>query len=115
MRAVEGEVFDVAVDIRRGSPTFGKWVGEILSETNFRQLFVPAGFLHAFCVLSETAQIEYKCTRLYSRGDEIAVRWNDPELAIAWPIGDPFLSEKDAAAPFLRDILDKLPSYEAQP
>lgn len=115
VRAVEGEVFDVAVDIRRGSPTFGKWVGERLSESNFRQLFVPAGFLHGFCVLSESAQIEYKCTRLYSRGDEIAVRWDDPDIAIAWPIAAPLLSEKDAAAPFLRDILDQLPAYEPQP
>lgn len=115
VRAVEGEIFDVAVDLRRGSPTFGKWVGEILSADNFRQLYVPAGFLHGFCVLSETAQIEYKCTHFYSRADELSVVWNDPDLAIAWPIADPLLSEKDAAAPRLRDLMDRLPAYSAEP
>ena len=114
LRAVEGEIFDVAVDIRRGSPTFGKWVGEILSESNFRQLYVPPGFLHGFCVLTESAQLEYKCTRFYSVGDEISVVYNDPDLGIAWPLkAEPLLSAKDAAAPRLRDILDLLPAYEA--
>ena len=111
VRVTRGAVFDVAVDIRRGSPTFGKWVGEILSESNFRQLYVPAGFLHGFCVLSETAQIEYKCTAFYSRADELSVVWNDPELAIAWPVQNPLLSAKDAAAPRLRDLLAVLPPY----
>lgn len=111
VRAIEGEIFDVAVDIRVGSPTFGKWVGEILSESNFRQLYVPPGFLHGFCVVTQTAQIEYKCTRFYSRGGEIEVAWNDPDLAIAWPVTDPLLSAKDANAPRLRDISDLLPSY----
>lgn len=114
VRAVEGEIFDVAVDIRRGSPTFGKWVGEILSESNYRQLYVPAGFLHGFCVLSETAQIEYKCTAFYSRADELSVVWNDPDLAIAWPLQEPLLSAKDAAAPRLRDLTDLLPPYRPQ-
>lgn len=113
VRAVEGEIFDVAVDMRRGSPTFGKWVGEILSESNFRQLYIPAGFLHGFCVLSDSAQIEYKCTRLYSQGNELSVIWNDPEIGITWPISAPLLSAKDAAAPRLRDILDLLPPFVA--
>ncbi len=111
VRAVEGEIFDVAVDIRRGSPTFGKWVGEILSDSNYRQLYVPAGFLHGFCVLSETAQIEYKCTNFYSRENELSVVWNDPDLAIDWPLADPLLSAKDAAAPRLRDLGDLLPEF----
>lgn len=115
VRAVEGEIFDVAVDIRRGSPTFGKWVGEILSAENFRQLYVPAGFLHGFCVLSETAQIEYKCTHFYSRGNELSVLWNDPDLAIAWPLAEPLLSAKDAAAPRLRELMELLPTADPAP
>lgn len=115
VRAIEGEVFDVAVDIRVGSPTFGKWVGEILSDSNFRQLYVPPGFLHGFCVTSESAQIAYKCTSFYSRGGEIEVAWNDPDIGIDWPVADPLLSPKDAAARRLREILDLLPPFEAQP
>jgi dTDP-4-dehydrorhamnose 3,5-epimerase len=111
VRAVEGEIFDVAVDIRRGSPTFGRWVGEVLSAENFRQLYVPPGFVHGFCVLSETAQVEYKCTDYYAPGDELSVVWDDPEIGIDWPIGTPVLSAKDAAAPRLSEILDLLPTY----
>jgi dTDP-4-dehydrorhamnose 3,5-epimerase len=115
IRAVEGEIWDVAVDVRRGSPTFGRWVGEYLSADNFRQLYVPPGFLHGFCVLSETAQVEYKCTDIYVPGDEQSVVWNDPELAIDWPIAAPLLSTKDEKAPRLRDIFDDLPIFGESP
>jgi dTDP-4-dehydrorhamnose 3,5-epimerase len=113
VRAVEGEIFDVAVDIRRGSPTFGRWVGERLSAENFRQLWVPAGFAHGFCVLSSLAQVEYKCTDFYRRDDELAVAWDDPEIAIDWPVRDPLLSPKDRAAKRLAEILHDLPIYGA--
>jgi dTDP-4-dehydrorhamnose 3,5-epimerase len=112
VRAVEGEMFDVAVDVRRGSPTFGRWVGALLSGDNFRQLWIPPGFAHGFCVLSERVHVEYKCTDFYDRADEIAVAWNDPEIGVAWPISEPVLSAKDAAAPRLATILDRLPRYE---
>jgi dTDP-4-dehydrorhamnose 3,5-epimerase len=108
VRAVRGEVFDVAVDIRRRSPTFGKWVSTVLSEENFRQIFVPPGFAHGFCVLSEIAEIEYKCTDFYFREDEVGIRWDDPALAIPWPIREPLLSPKDAALPLLEDLEQKL-------
>lgn len=109
VRCIEGEIWDVAVDVRRKSPTFGQWVGYELTEDNFRQLYVPEGFLHGFCVLSDTAQVEYKCTDFYSAEDELSVIWNDPDLAIDWPIDDPVLSAKDAAAPSLQDVFDRLP------
>ncbi len=115
VRAVEGEIFDVAVDVRRGSPTFGKWVGETLSAENFRQLYVPSGFVHGFCVLSESAQVEYKVTDFYDREDEYGIIWNDPDINIDWPIQEPLLSDRDRAAPSLRDIEDRLPVYEPSP
>lgn len=96
--AVEGEVFDVAVDIRRGSPTFGRWVGARLSSDNKHQLWLPAGFAHGFCVLSEHATFAYKCTEYYSPDDEVSVLWSDPEIGIEWPLADPVLSAKDARA-----------------
>jgi dTDP-4-dehydrorhamnose 3,5-epimerase len=108
VRVVEGEIFDVAVDIRRGSPTFGRWVGAVLSAENFRQCYVPPGFAHGFCVTSESAQVEYKCTDLYDPTDEIGFVWNDPDVGIAWPIGTPILSGKDRAAPRLRDLIEQL-------
>jgi dTDP-4-dehydrorhamnose 3,5-epimerase len=111
VRAVEGEMFDVAVDIRRGSPTFSKWVGVTLSGENFRQFYIPPGFAHGFCVLSERVHVEYKCTDFYNREDEFGVAWNDPEIGIAWPITEPALSAKDAAAPRLDKILDRLPVF----
>jgi dTDP-4-dehydrorhamnose 3,5-epimerase len=111
VRAVEGEMFDVAVDVRRGSPSFGRWVGALLSGDNFRQLWIPPGFAHGFCVLSERVHVEYKCTDFYDKGDEITVAWNDPEIAVAWPISEPVLSSKDAAAPPLAAVLDHLPRY----
>lgn len=112
VRAVAGAIFDVAVDIRRGSPTFGRWVGAELSAENHRQLWIPAGFAHGFCVLGDGAQVAYKCTDFYDAGDEIGVLWNDPEIAIEWPIADPLLSPKDAAASRLRDLGDRLPSWQ---
>jgi dTDP-4-dehydrorhamnose 3,5-epimerase len=104
-------MFDVAVDVRRGSPSFGRWVGALLSGDNFRQLWIPPGFAHGFCVLSERVHVEYKCTDFYDKGDEITVAWNDPEIAVAWPISEPVLSSKDAAAPPLAAVLDHLPRY----
>lgn len=106
VRAVVGRVFDVAVDIRRGSPTFGKWVGVELSAQNKRQLWIPEGFAHGFYVLSEWAEIVYKATNLYAPEWDRSIRWDDPEIGIAWPLLDgqpPLLSEKDANAPLLRE------------
>lgn len=111
VRAILGEIFDVAVDIQPGSPTFGRWVGETLSGDNFRQLWIPPGFAHGFCVLSETAHVQYKCTTLYDREDEVGILWNDPEIGIAWPVESPLLSPKDEAAPRLAEILHKLTEY----
>lgn len=102
IRAVRGEIFDVAVDVRPGSATFGRWVGVRLSETDFRQLFVPPGFLHGFCVLSEEAEVEYKCTEPYDRADEIGARWDS--AGIDWPVKEPLLSPRDAALPPLADL-----------
>lgn len=112
VRCVEGEIFDVAVDIRRGSPTFGRWAGATLSAESFHQLWVPPGFAHGFCVTSEVAQVEYKCTALYDPTDELVVAWNDPDLAIAWPLaGEPRLSARDRAAPRLADVFERLPFH----
>lgn len=107
-----GSVFDVAVDVRRGSPTFGQWLGTELSSENKRQLWIPAGFAHGFCVLSETADFVYKCTELYAPEAERAIAWNDPDIGIAWPISAPLLSKKDASAPRLRGA-PVLPSFDA--
>lgn len=97
VQVLEGEVVDVAVDIRRGSPTFGQWVSETLSEANHRQLYVPPGFAHGFCVASERARVIYKCTEVYRPDDEYGVLWSDTTLAIDWPLSAPLLSAKDAA------------------
>ena len=98
-----GAVFDVAVDIRKSSPTFGKWFGTELNETNCKQMWIPTGFAHGFLVLSDVADFLYKCTDVYVPEADASLLWNDPELAIAWPVKDPLLSKKDAAAPKLRD------------
>jgi dTDP-4-dehydrorhamnose 3,5-epimerase len=108
VRVVQGEIFDVAIDIRPGSTTFGKWEGARLSAENFRQIFIPPGFAHGFCVLSETAEVEYKCTDLYDRADEIGVRWNS--VGIHWPIANPLLSPKDGALPTLAEVRKVLES-----
>jgi dTDP-4-dehydrorhamnose 3,5-epimerase len=104
VRAVEGEMFDVAVDIRRGSATFGRWVGVRLSGENFQQLYVPPGFVHGFCVLSAVVHVEYKCTDFYDAEDEIGLAWNDPDVGIEWPIRDPTISAKDRLLPALKDL-----------
>ena len=96
LQVLQGEVFDVAVDIRRSSPTFGKWHGLNLSAENKRQFYVPPGFAHGFLVLSETALFHYKCTEFYSPQNELAIRWNDPDIGIEWPIKEPLLSDRDA-------------------
>jgi dTDP-4-dehydrorhamnose 3,5-epimerase len=104
VRAVEGEMFDVAVDIRPASPGFGRWVGFVLSGANYRQLWIPPGFAHGFCVLSERVHVEYKCTEFYDRDDEIAIAWNDPQVGIEWPVREPILSPKDAGARTLAEL-----------
>jgi len=104
VRAVAGEVFDVAVDVRRGSPTYGCWVGEVLSAANKRQMWIPVGFAHGFLVLSETAEFLYKTTDYWAPEHERAVAWNDPAIGIRWPLaGEPVLSGKDRAAPVLAE------------
>jgi dTDP-4-dehydrorhamnose 3,5-epimerase len=100
---LSGKVFDVAVDIRRRSPTFGKWLGIMLSSEKKKGIYIPPDFAHGFCVLSEEAEIFYKCTEFYSPENERTIRWDDPELSIEWPIKNPILSEKDSAAPLLKD------------
>ncbi|MDE2330204.1 MAG: dTDP-4-dehydrorhamnose 3,5-epimerase [Bradyrhizobium sp.] len=107
---MRGCVLDVALDVRRGSPTFGRHVAVELNDDNRRQLWVPRGFAHGFVVLSETADFAYKCDNNYSPDHEIVVRWNDPELAIEWGVSSPFLSARDAAAPLLKDV-SNLPIY----
>lgn len=101
---LEGSVFDVAVDVRTDSTTFGEWYGVELSAENGRQLWVPPGFAHGFLVTSESAIFHYKCTDYYAPEAELSVRWDDPEIGIVWPIADPILAAKDAEAPLLRDI-----------
>lgn len=109
---LEGEVYDVAVDIRRGSPTFGRWAAVILSGRNHRQFWIPEGFAHGFAVLSERAVFSYLCTEVYVREADAGVRWNDARIGVDWPISDPVLSAKDAVAPFLEDIAaERLPVY----
>jgi dTDP-4-dehydrorhamnose 3,5-epimerase len=96
MQVLQGEVFDVAVDIRRGSPTFGRWHGVVLSSENKKQFYIPAGFAHGFAVLSETALFHYKCTEFYTPKDEMAIRWDDPDIGIQWPIQAPLVSDRDS-------------------
>ena len=111
VRAAYGSVFDVAVDVRQGSPRFGKWVGVELSRANRRMLWVPPGFAHGFCVTSDAADVLYKCTDLYDGPSDRVILWNDPALGIDWPVDAPLLSEKDAAAPTLSDA-PVLPHWE---
>lgn len=114
VHVVHGEVFDVAVDVRVGSPTFGQWVGTTLTGDNHKQVYIPPGFAHGFCVLSEHALFSYKCTEAYHRESEIGIIWNDPDLGIEWPVTDPQLSAKDAVFPRLHEIpKDRLPPWDA--
>ena len=109
---LEGEVYDVAVDIRSGSPTFGRWTAAILSADNKRHFWVPEGFAHGFAVLSDNATFVYQCTAAYERSSDAAIRWNDAAIAIDWPVAVPLLSDKDQRAPFLADVpREKLPTY----
>jgi dTDP-4-dehydrorhamnose 3,5-epimerase len=111
VRVGEGEVFDVAVDIRVGSPTFLRWVGKRLSAKNQLQLYIPPGFAHGFCVLSERAQVEYKCTELYDSEDDGTIAWDDPEIGIEWPTAEPLLSDRDRSALRVREQRENLPRY----
>ena len=112
VRVILGEVFDVAVDIRRGSPTFGKWFGAYLSADNKRQMYIPEGFAHGFCVISASAEFLYKCTDFYVPSDNHGIIWNYPDIGISWPISTPFLSNKDAALPQLNEVKTALPEYQ---
>lgn len=108
VRCLQGEIFDVAVDARKKSPTFGKWFGTMLTAENKHMLYVPPGFVHGFCVTSETAEVEYKCTDLYDPGYELTVIWNDPAIGIEWPLKDVLLSAKDQVGKPLHEQLDLL-------
>ncbi|MGS2872528.1 dTDP-4-dehydrorhamnose 3,5-epimerase [Enterobacter huaxiensis] len=108
VRVVRGEVFDVAVDIRPDSPTFGKWEGVLLSESNKKQFWIPPGLAHGFLVLSELADFEYKCTDYYHPEDEACLLWNDPDVGISWPASEPLLSEKDAKGLLLKELLSTI-------
>jgi dTDP-4-dehydrorhamnose 3,5-epimerase len=111
--AAQGEIFDVAVDIRRGSPRFGKWEGQWLSAENQRQLYIPPDFAHGFCVKSDYGVVIYKCTRYYAPKEERGVRWDDPQLGINWPVDNPIVSEKDKMLPTLDKAIEKeLPKYQ---
>ena len=114
IRVIEGEIFDVAVDVRRGSPTFGKWVGVSLTAANFKQVYLPPGFAHGFCVVSDVAQVEYKCTDIYDPTSEIGIAWDDPAIGIVWPVARPVLSERDSRNPPLATFADRLPVYATE-
>ena len=112
VRVLDGIIYDVAVDVRQGSPTFGQWVGATLTADSFEQLYIPAGFAHGFCVLSEHARIAYKVSDFYDPEGEVSIAWNDPQIGIDWPVEAPLLSEKDAAAPKLSEVHMKLPAWQ---
>ena len=109
VRCSRGRIWDVAVDLRRDSPTYGRWEGHELDDELHRQLFVPAGFAHGFCVLSEIADVHYKLSSLYDPATEAGIAWDDPDLAVAWPVADPHVSGRDRSAPRLAEIADELP------
>src|SRR5712692_5140279 len=111
IRVLQGEILEVVVDIRRGSPTFRRWIALTLSADNFRQCFVPEGFAHGFCVTSDGAEIEYKCTDYYDPRDELRILWSDPAIGIAWPVAEPILSEKDRMASPLSALTEQLPLF----
>ena len=109
VRCVRGTIWDVAVDLRRASPTYGRWEGHELSDSNHRQLFIPAGFAHGFCVFSEEADVAYKLSSYYDPETEAGIRWDDPDVGVEWPIEHPLLSDRDKLAPTLAEIADDLP------
>jgi dTDP-4-dehydrorhamnose 3,5-epimerase len=109
VRCLGGRIWDVAVDLRRDSPTFGRWEGHELDDDNHRQLFVPVGFAHGFCVLSEVADFAYKLSSYYDAATEAGIAWDDPEVGVEWPISDPILSERDRSGSRLAEIADGLP------
>lgn len=112
VQVLEGEIFDVAVDLRRGSPTFAQWVGQRLSAENHLQMFIPDGFAHGFCVVSPSALVNYQCTELYHPETEFGIAWNDPSVGISWPVTSPVLSKKDGVLPLLADVpADRLPRW----
>jgi dTDP-4-dehydrorhamnose 3,5-epimerase len=111
IRVIAGEINDVAVDVRQGSPTFGKWVSVRLAADTFRQCYIPAGFAHGFAVLSPVAEIEYKCTDVYDPAGQLGIAWNDASLSITWGVNDPLLSDRDRANPPLEALADRLPVY----
>jgi dTDP-4-dehydrorhamnose 3,5-epimerase len=114
VRVIEGEIWDVAVDVRRGSPAYGRFFGARLTAEGFEQLYVPPGLAHGFLVLSEVAQVEYKCTAPYDPKAEFSIAWNDPDLAIPWPSQSPLLSERDRTAPRLRDVQARLLDFRPE-
>ena len=114
VQVARGQIFDVAVDIRRGSPTFGKWFGLTLDDSSHKALWIPPGVAHGFVTLSDTADVVYKCTELYSPRDERGIRWDDPSLGIDWPIKTPLLSAKDSAWPGLDPVSTELPDYRVR-
>ena len=109
VRCLRGAIYDVAVDLRRGSPTYGQWEGHVLDDERHRQLWVPVGFAHGFQVLSEVADVAYKLTSLYDPDTESEIAWNDPDVGIEWPVDDPLLSDRDKAATRLAEVADDLP------
>jgi dTDP-4-dehydrorhamnose 3,5-epimerase len=111
IRVIQGEIMDVAVDMRVGSPRFGQWTGQILSDENYRAMYIPPGFFHGFVVRRGPADLLYKCTVPYDPKDEIGVRWDDPDLKIKWNVTSPLLSDRDLNLPLLKDIRPQLPSY----
>lgn len=111
VRCIYGEVFDVAVDVRKGSPSFGRWFGVRLSAENGKQMYIPGGFVHGFAVLSDRAEVEYKCSDVYHADDQFTILWNDPEIGVGWPVDHPLLSAKDKAAKVLKDQYQLLPFF----
>jgi dTDP-4-dehydrorhamnose 3,5-epimerase len=114
VRVVAGEIFDVAVDVRRGSPTFGHWVGTVLSASRFTQCYIPPGFAHGFAVTSDEAHVEYKCTDIYDSSCEVGIAWNDDAIGIGWPVENPLLSDRDRQNPFLEHVMNRLPQFPAR-
>lgn len=111
LRVLHGEIFDVVVDIRRGSPRYLKWLSVILSADNFRQVYIPPGFAHGLCVTSEYADVAYKCTDYYDPSDELNILWNDPAIGVVWPTVDPLLSDKDRRAPRVAEVEAQFPQF----